>query len=143
MFKKVRAVGFEPTSISATGLKSVSLGHSDMLVNCGRNANITSLTLEVIALPLRYTRFSTPIHQQSSLSYIDEERIQLPIHTGSFRQRRRIQTSQNLPRLYSRIQRIQRSFHRKKWKEKNVQEEIIQERNGLHSQVPVYSWFVS
>lgn len=114
-----------------------------MLVNCGRNANITSLTLEVIALPLHYTRFSTPIHQQSSLSYIDEERIRVPIHTDSFRFRERLQTYQNIPSLYSRFQRIQRSFYRKKWKEKNVQEEIIQERNGLHSQVPVYSWIVS
>ena len=43
MFKKVRAVGFEPTRISATGLKSVSLNHSDMLVICGRNASTTSL----------------------------------------------------------------------------------------------------
>jgi hypothetical protein len=107
-----------------------------MLVFCGRNVCMTSLASTPPSYSFHHTYSSTIFFKLCR----DEERIQLPIHTGPFRQHQRNQTCQNLPRFHSRIQRIQRSLCVNKRSQKDFQEEIVQEGNGMHSQVPVYSW---
>jgi hypothetical protein len=62
-----------------------------MLVFCGRNVCMTSLASTPPSYSFHHTYSSTIFFKLCR----DEERIQLPIHTGPFRQHQRNQTCQN------------------------------------------------